>query len=99
MHKKSSVWHLYIIRTVNQTLYTGITVDIARRFQQHQMNKGAKHLMGKGPLSLVYQVEIGDKSTALKLEYRIKQLTKVKKERLVQDQPEVNQLLHLLVNA
>lgn len=98
MQTQNSVWYLYIIRAASQSLYTGITTDVERRFNQHQTNKGAKHLKGKGPLSIVYQIRIGDRSTALKLEYRIKQLSKIKKERLVQDQPDLKTLLMLLTN-
>ena len=56
-------WFLYLVRTADNALYTGITTDVARRFLQHQT--------------------VGDRSLALRLEYRIKQLTKRQKERLV----------------
>lgn len=79
-------------------MYTGITTDVERRLNQHQNSKGAKHLKGKGDLFVVYQIEIGDRSTALKLEYRIKQLSKAKKERLVQNQPDLTSLIGLLLS-
>ncbi|KES14899.1 putative endonuclease containing a URI domain protein, partial [Gilliamella apicola SCGC AB-598-I20] len=44
MQTKATIWFLYIIRTAKQSLYTGITTDVARRLHQHQMGKGAKHL-------------------------------------------------------
>ncbi len=78
-----SLWFLYMVRTADNALYTGITLDVARRFAQHQSGKGAKALRGKGPLTLVWSIGIGDKGQALRLEYRVKQLTKVEKERLV----------------
>lgn len=81
------LWHLYMLRTANGALYTGITNDVARRLAQHQSGKGAKALRGKGELTLVYHCAIGNRATALKWEYRLKQLTKRQKERLVQDQP------------
>ncbi|WP_117074642.1 GIY-YIG nuclease family protein, partial [Klebsiella pneumoniae] len=55
----------------------------ARRFCQHQDGKGAKALRGKGELQLAFSKEVGERSLALRLEYRIKQLTKRQKERLV----------------
>ncbi|WP_438918558.1 GIY-YIG nuclease family protein [Kosakonia cowanii] len=76
-------WFLYLIRTRNNLLYTGITTDVARRFTQHQTGKGAKALRGKGALELVFSAQVGERSLALRLEYRIKQLTKHQKERLV----------------
>ena len=38
---------------------------------------------GKGELQLAFSAAVGDRSLALRLEYRIKQLTKRQKERLV----------------
>lgn len=76
-------WHLYLIRTAHGALYTGITTDPERRLKQHQAGKGARSLRGKGPLELVWQKEVGERSRALRLEYRLKQLAKAEKERLV----------------
>lgn len=76
-------WFLYLIRTADNRLYTGITTDVARRFTQHQAGKGAKALRGKGELALVFSAPVGDRSQALRAEYRIKQLTKAQKEALV----------------
>ncbi|CNI05799.1 GIY-YIG nuclease superfamily protein [Yersinia aldovae] len=82
-----NLWHLYLLRTASGMLYTGITTDVTRRLAQHQAGKGAKALRGKGELTLVFQCEAGDRSTALKLEYRVKQLSKLQKEKLVANQP------------
>lgn len=78
-----STWYLYLIRTFDNRLYTGITTDVDRRFLQHQSGKGAKALRGKGELKLAFSQLVGDRSTALRLEYRIKQLSKAQKEQLV----------------
>ncbi|WP_159566074.1 GIY-YIG nuclease family protein [Budvicia diplopodorum] len=75
-----------MLRTADNRLYTGITTSIERRFKQHQTGKGAKALRGAGLLTLVYQQKVGGRSEALKLEYRIKQLSKQQKERLVSNQ-------------
>lgn len=87
MTKKSVVWSLYLIRTHKGSLYTGITTDVVRRFSEHQTGgiKAAKFLKGKGPLSLEFQIEVGDHSAALKLEYRVKRLRKSKKEQLLKN--------------
>ena len=76
-------WFLYLIRTADNKLYTGITTDVERRYQQHQSGKGAKALRGKGELTLAFSAPVGDRSLALRAEYRVKQLTKRQKERLV----------------
>lgn len=80
-------WRLYILRTANGMLYTGITNDVDRRLAQHQSGKGAKALRGKGPLELLFHCEAGDRSLASKLEYQVKQLKKPQKIRLVEHQP------------
>ncbi len=80
-------WSLYLIRAGDGSLYTGISTDVSRRFDEHQnsdkKDKGAKALRGKAPLSLVYQIVAGSRSEALKLEYKIKQLNKNRKEKLI----------------
>ncbi|MDX7998595.1 GIY-YIG nuclease family protein [Xenorhabdus sp. Reich] len=87
MKTKVSNWYLYLIRTRNGSLYTGVTTDVSRRFMQHTSGKGAKALRGKGPLILVYQSLVRDRSIALKVEYRVKKLSKQQKERLILNQP------------
>lgn len=78
-------WHLYMIRTKLGTLYTGIAQDVSRRLLEHQEGgkKAAKYLRGKGPLKLVFQQEIGSRSSALKAENSLKKLSKLKKEKLI----------------
>ncbi|MCP1439479.1 putative endonuclease [Erwinia persicina] len=80
-------WHLYIVQTAGGALYTGITNDVPRRFKQHQAGTGAKALRGKGPLTLLFHCEAGDRASASRLEYRIKQLKRQEKIRLVTHQP------------
>ena len=80
-------WHLYIVQTARGMLYTGITVDVPRRVQQHQNGTGARALRGKGPLTLVFHGEAGDRASASRLEYRVKQLTRPQKVALVNSQP------------
>lgn len=76
----TSIWWLYCVRTHKGHLYTGITTDVERRFDQHSKGTGAKALKGKGPLTLVISAEVGDRSQASKLEYQFKQLSKSQKE-------------------
>lgn len=78
-------WFVYLIRTNNGALYTGITRDVERRFEEHRNGgpKAAKALRGRGPLQLVFQQAVADKSEALKLEMQIKKWPKERKELLV----------------
>ncbi len=78
-------WFLYLIRCKHGRLYTGITTDVERRFEEHKNSdkKGSKYLRGKTPLKLVMKKKIGNKSLALKIEAKVKKLSKIKKEMLV----------------
>ncbi|WP_221072075.1 GIY-YIG nuclease family protein [Vibrio alfacsensis] len=76
-------WSVYLIRNNRNALYCGVTNDVERRFKQHQCGKGAKALKGKGPLTLEWFSPFESKSTAMKVEYFIKQLSKNNKEALV----------------
>ncbi len=83
--KKLSSWFLYMIECADGRLYTGITTDVRRRFEEHGSDgsKGAKALRGKGPLKLVFQQQMKDRSQASVVESQIKKLTKQQKLALV----------------
>ncbi len=80
-------WSLYMLRTADGALYTGISTDVDRRFGEHTRGVGAKALRGRGPLTIVYRVVLGDRSRAQRVEYALKALTKVEKETVVVQQP------------
>lgn len=88
MKEDKEHWHVYVIKTGFDTLYTGISTNVERRFKEHSggSKRGARYLKGKGPLELVWQQFIGSKSDALKLEYRIKQLSREQKEKLIKNE-------------
>ena len=75
---------MYIIETNNGNFYTGIAKDVAKRWSQHQSGKGAKYFRLNKPERLLFVEELMDRSKASKREYEIKQLTKKKKESLMQ---------------
>ena len=83
--KDTSLWYVYMVRCKDNSLYTGITLDIKRRFEEHnsQGPQCAKYLRGRGPLKLVYTRTVASKPEALRLEYGLKNLPKSEKERLV----------------
>ncbi len=77
-------YSVYLVRCRDGSLYTGITKDVRRRMTEHEQGtKGAKYLRGRGPLELVFQAQIGDRSLATRIENRIKQLPRVEKQALV----------------
>ena len=79
------MWSIYIIRCGDNSLYTGISNDVPKRFEVHNSGKAqaAKYTRTRHPLQLVFVAEIGDKSAASVAEYRFKKLSKKKKELLV----------------
>jgi predicted GIY-YIG superfamily endonuclease len=72
-------WFIYILECADGTLYTGITNDLDRRIKQHNEGKGAKYTRGRGPCALVKFFTRNTKSDALKLERKIKKLSKEEK--------------------
>jgi len=77
-------WTVYIIRCNDDSLYTGVTTDLARRFKEHfEHRRGAKFFNGRSPREVVY-VETGHtRSTASRRESAIKKLTREEKLRLI----------------
>ena len=82
---QQSVWSVYMLRCRDDSLYTGITTDLDRRLAEHRGNdgRGARYLRGRGPVSVVLSGEVGGRGLALKVESRIKRLSRQDKEHLV----------------
>jgi putative endonuclease len=81
-----SQWYVYILRCADDTLYTGITTDVARRVIEHNgasKTKGAKCTAARRPVKLVYSEDCTDRSDASKREWAIKQLSRSQKNILI----------------
>ena len=83
-----------MIRCKNGRLYTGITTDVERRFEEHRNGgrKGSRYLRGKAPLKLVMKKKVGNRSMALKIEAKVKKLPKTKKELLVDGRVKIREI-------
>ncbi|MBP5577990.1 MAG: GIY-YIG nuclease family protein [Ruminococcus sp.] len=81
------MYYVYIIKCEGDMLYTGITNNVERRMDEHfgRSEKCAKFTRAHRAQSLEALWSCGDRSLASKLEYRIKQLTKAQKLRLIAD--------------
>lgn len=79
-------WQVYIILCSDDSLYTGITTDVERRFAQHRGGTGAKYFRGRSPLRLVYLEDGHDRSSASRREVQIKGLRTEDKRRLIASQ-------------
>ena len=76
-------WVVYIIHCTDESLYTGITNNIEKRYAQHATQKGAKYFRGRKPKKLVYQEGGHDRSSASKREMEIKKLSRENKVQLI----------------
>lgn len=88
-----SGWSLYLVRDAGGRLYTGISTDVGRRLAEHAAGRGARALRGRGPLTLAWHQPVGDRSRALRLEYRLKRRSKADKEALARAECTLESLL------
>ncbi|MFK5927632.1 MAG: GIY-YIG nuclease family protein [Desulfuromusa sp.] len=76
-------WQVYIILCSDDSLYTGITTNIQRRFMQHASGRGAKYFRRCSPCRVVYLEIDHDRSSASCREAQIKKLSSDTKRRLI----------------
>ena len=78
------MYFLYVLECSDGTLYTGITLDLERRIEEHNSsNLGAKYTRGRKPVKLAFSQEFVDRSQASKEEARIKKLSREAKLGLI----------------
>ena len=76
---------LYIRQCADGTLYTGITVNLARRVREHNYSKlGSKYTRARRPVKLVFSKKFKDRSQASKEEARIKNLSHKEKLSMIE---------------
>jgi len=84
---KAAPWHVYIVRCADDTLYTGIARDLARRIAEHNAGKAAaRYTRSRRPVVLVYCEPAASRSAAAKREYEIKRLRREEKQVLANAQ-------------
>ena len=78
-------WYVYIVRCCDSSLYTGVTIDVNRRIDEHNNNDrlGAKYTRARRPVELVYERSFDTRVEACQFEYQIKNMSKQQKEQLV----------------
>ncbi len=76
-------WAVYIILCSDDSLYTGITTDVTRRFNQHLNQKGAKYFRSHQPKELVFIEEGHTRRSASQKEIAIKNMTRKQKLSLI----------------
>ena len=78
--------YTYILRCSDGTFYTGWTNHLDERVRAHNEGRGAKYTRGRGPVELVYYECLETKEEALRREYEIKQMSRMEKIRLIEQQ-------------
>ena len=76
-------WQVYIILCSDDSLYTGITTDVERRFAQHLAGTGAKYFRSRSPRRIVYLESGHNRSSASRREVEIKRLRPADKRLLI----------------
>ncbi len=80
----SNINYVYIIECSDGTFYTGYTNNLDKRINTHNKGKGAKYTRCRLPVKLLYHEEYDLKGEALKREYKIKQMTRKQKIKLIE---------------
>jgi putative endonuclease len=80
-------WFVYLLECRNGKLYTGITVDLHKRFALHDAGKGAKFTRINPPQRMIAATPCQNRSEATKLEFRVKALKPEQKLQLAETWP------------
>ncbi len=72
MSLNNNPWCLYLLRCADNSIYTGISINVEARVKKHNLGKGASFTSGRRPVSLIYQEEHPDQSSARRREEQIK---------------------------
>jgi len=76
-------WFLYVVRCTDDTLYTGISTDVARRVLEHNAGRGARYTAAHRPVSLRAVWRFPDRRTAMQAEIALKRRDRATKLRLI----------------
>jgi len=74
---------MYILECSNGSYYTGSTIDLERRIQQHEQGEGANHTKKYSPVKLIYFEEYSRIDEAFYREKQVQNWSRKKKEALI----------------
>lgn len=77
------MYYVYLILCRDNSIYTGITTDVERRFREHQDGTASKYTRSRKAKKLLYSEKARTRSAALKRELEIKSWPRKKKLELV----------------
>lgn len=70
---------VYLLRCRDGSLYAGWTTDLMRRLRVHASGRGARYTRSRLPVALAASWEVASRSEAMRLEARIKRLSRAQK--------------------
>ena len=80
--------YMYILQCANGNYYTGSTIDLERRLEQHQAGEGANFTKKHLPVELLYHEEFQRIDDAFYREKQVQGWSRAKKEALIARNPE-----------
>ncbi len=78
----ATYYFVYLLQCADDTIYTGITTDVARRFAEHKRGIGARYTRSRGALKMLYTERYRTRSRAQKREAEIKKWRRGRKLRI-----------------
>ena len=72
-------YHLYLLECEDGTLYTGVALDLEKRFVQHLLGLGAAYTRSHPPRRVLACRSYPSKGEALSAEYALKQIRREQK--------------------
>ncbi|MBO6533769.1 MAG: GIY-YIG nuclease family protein [Muricauda sp.] len=75
--------YLYILECSDGSYYTGSTIDLQKRINEHHNGQGTNHTKKRLPIKLVYVEEYLNIATAFEREKQIQGWSRAKKEVLI----------------
>lgn len=77
------MYFVYILQCSDNSLYTGITTNLARRLTQHKKGIGGSYTRSHGAVQIMRSEAFPDRSSASKREHEIKQMKRAQKLQLI----------------
>ncbi len=78
------LWYIYLLCCRDNSLYTGITIDLERRVLCHNRGHGARYTRIRRPVKLIYYEIVKTHGQAIKREIKIKTFTRLQKLKLLE---------------
>ena len=75
-------WFFYMVRCKDDSIYSGIAVDVAERLKKHNNGTGARYTAIHRPVVLIYWEKFNTISEAMRRESLVKRWSRIQKEQL-----------------